>query len=311
MLKKLFVTSLLFIAVLLMLGIAQFCLSSSQNPRIIRVPNNYPTIQEAVDAASPEDTLLVAPGVYYENVVINKPLRLVGEDRNDTIIDGGGYNWDRMTKAISVFSGNVTIEGFTIKNAFYGIYAEGVDGLILQNLILTSNAMGVRVINTHAAIIQKSVAFLNVHGIFVEDSSMCIIKDNTLANNWGGYPDLLLGGGIDLVGSNNSIVANNFLTEHRVATIELAEAYRNIVANNTTVKNGHGGIEIHGSHENLIVNNTSIEDETGVYIGGGSTGNFVIGNFASEGGVAGIAVISSMNNFYTKNILSNKYAGFA
>lgn len=39
---------------------------------------NFPTISAAVAAAAPGDTILVAPGVYNENVIINKSLTLLG-----------------------------------------------------------------------------------------------------------------------------------------------------------------------------------------------------------------------------------------
>ncbi|QIA27667.1 hypothetical protein DYI95_009215 [Thermaerobacter sp. PB12/4term] len=55
----------------------------------LRVPEDYPTIQAAVDAAEPGDLILVGPGVYREEVVVTKPhLTLRGLDRNRVIIDG-------------------------------------------------------------------------------------------------------------------------------------------------------------------------------------------------------------------------------
>jgi len=53
-------------------------------------PNNYTKIQDAIDNASDGDNVFVFNGTYYENVVINKTIDLIGEDRNGTIIDGGG-----------------------------------------------------------------------------------------------------------------------------------------------------------------------------------------------------------------------------
>ena len=57
----------------------------------------FNTIQTAIDyiEAKPDDdwTVHVYPGTYYENIKINRTLRLRGEDKNTTIIDGnkGGY----------------------------------------------------------------------------------------------------------------------------------------------------------------------------------------------------------------------------
>ena len=59
------------------------------------VPDNYPTIQTAIDAASPGDTIVVRSGTYFENLTLNKSIILTAEfyDPNDpthytTIIDG-------------------------------------------------------------------------------------------------------------------------------------------------------------------------------------------------------------------------------
>ncbi len=56
---------------------------------IIRsVPAEYATIQAALDAANPGDLILVAPGTYNENVIMNKPVRLQGAGSGGTTIFG-------------------------------------------------------------------------------------------------------------------------------------------------------------------------------------------------------------------------------
>jgi nitrous oxidase accessory protein NosD len=75
-------------------------------------PGNYTTIQAAVDAASPGDIVDVYKGTYYENVVVDESISLVGEDRLNTIIDGGGLN-----DVVRVKADEVLIESFTIRNS--------------------------------------------------------------------------------------------------------------------------------------------------------------------------------------------------
>jgi len=55
----------------------------------IQVPGDYGTISEAIDAASPGDTIMVAAGVYYENLYIDKIIRIGSvSGAASTIIDG-------------------------------------------------------------------------------------------------------------------------------------------------------------------------------------------------------------------------------
>ena len=58
--------------------------------RTLVVPDQYSTIQEAINNAADWDTVFVKAGTYYEHVVVNKTLSLTGENRSTTIVDG---NW--------------------------------------------------------------------------------------------------------------------------------------------------------------------------------------------------------------------------
>jgi len=53
-------------------------------------PGNYTKIQDAVDNASAKDIVYVFNGTYNERVKIYNSLKLIGEDRNNTIIDANG-----------------------------------------------------------------------------------------------------------------------------------------------------------------------------------------------------------------------------
>ena len=68
-------------------------------------PNNYTTIQDAINAANDGDTIFVYSGVYYENVVVNKSITLRGETVRPTIVGG-----------LNITANNVTLFSFRIEN---------------------------------------------------------------------------------------------------------------------------------------------------------------------------------------------------
>lgn len=92
----------------------------------VRVPEDYPTIQAAVDAAQPGDLVLIGTGVYREEVQVATPgLTLRGVDRNEVVIDGEFLR----PNGIIVFADGVAVENLTVRSATEnGIIWTGVRG---------------------------------------------------------------------------------------------------------------------------------------------------------------------------------------
>ncbi|RJP61959.1 MAG: hypothetical protein C4541_00805, partial [Candidatus Auribacter fodinae] len=100
------------------------------------------TIQAAVDAAAPGDTVNVRAAVYTESVTVGKSLNLLGPNAGvnpntearsaEAVIQGA-------STPITVAADEVTIDGLTITNAngTYAISSSGYDDLIIQNNIIT------------------------------------------------------------------------------------------------------------------------------------------------------------------------------
>jgi parallel beta-helix repeat protein len=84
----------------------------------VTVPGDYSTIQEAIWASEYWTTIVVSPGIYYEHVVLNKPVLLFAGECGRVVIDGEG-----LGIGFNVTSHCTKIIGFTIQNQDIGIYA--------------------------------------------------------------------------------------------------------------------------------------------------------------------------------------------
>ncbi|MFQ6067956.1 MAG: hypothetical protein ACE5KD_00275, partial [Candidatus Bathyarchaeia archaeon] len=96
---------------------------------ILTVPDDYSTIQEAINNANEGNTIFVRNGTYYEHVVVNKTVLLLGEGRNTTIIDG-----NQTGTVVSVTAANVSIKEFTIANGQVGLDLKSNGNTISSNI---------------------------------------------------------------------------------------------------------------------------------------------------------------------------------
>lgn len=101
------------------------------------------TIMAAVGAASPGDTIMVAPGTYREDVVITQPVSLIGSNQRSIIDASGlpnGIFVNGMSAAPATGVSGVVISGFTVRNAnFEGILVANATDVLLTGNLVTDN----------------------------------------------------------------------------------------------------------------------------------------------------------------------------
>jgi hypothetical protein len=85
------------------------------------VPNQFSTIQSAVDAASEGATICVDAGTYFEDVVIDKSIRLAGDGAMSSAIVGQGFS-----ASVIVAADNVVVEGLLINGVGADYTAAGM-----------------------------------------------------------------------------------------------------------------------------------------------------------------------------------------
>jgi len=167
---------------------------------------NYTTIQEAINANETQSghTIRVDAGLYYENVVINKSILLIGENKETTIIDANG------TESVVIIIGkDAVLTGFTIQNSGPLLFDSGVHlwyggNITITNNIIRRNNNGVwldksRIINISGNNIED-----NIHAFAMEGAFHNTIYGNTIINNEKGMWFIQYC-------SYNKIFHNNFL----------------------------------------------------------------------------------------------------
>jgi len=239
----------------------------------IKVPQDQATIQTGIDSSSSGDTVLVAPGTYYENInfkgknIVLGSLFLTTEDTSyisQTVIDGNQQG------CVVVFESGedltTVLTGFTITNGYSyqdslrggGITCINSSNPKLNNLIITNNEV---------------VGEDNVYcggGIYIENSSVeiynSIIKQNVAKSRAS------KGGGIYAYSSD--------------IIIKYCEISYNSADETLDIPNSHGG-GLYAAECKLIVKNSTFFHNK------------------SEGSGGGIKAIHSNLSIFTTTIANN------
>jgi len=184
-------------------------ISVAASPAIIDVfPAGDQTIQEAINNASSGDLIFVHEGTYYEDIVINKSISLVGEDRDLTVIYGS-----KSPYVISVWASGVSIKDLTVRinplnpyGSGSGIIVVSVGNVILHNKIEDSWG-GLMMSSSNNNVVSDNIISNNTNGLTLIFSSNNAFSDNVVSNN-SEY-------GIGLYSSNNNVFsANNVQDNH-------------------------------------------------------------------------------------------------
>ena len=175
----------------------------------IAVPDDHPTIQEAVDAAEPGDLILVAPGTYEEAVnVETDELTIRGLNRNEVVLDGGFEldNGIRVVGADGVAIENMTARNYT-NNGFFWTGVEGYRGSYLTTYRIGD--YGVYAFDSTKGLIEQSYASGSPDaGFYIGQCYPCdaVIDGVVSEYNGLGYSGTNSGGNLVIV---NSTFRNN------------------------------------------------------------------------------------------------------
>ena len=254
----------------------------------LEVPSEFATIQSAVNASVEGDTILVAPGIYYENIYIDRTaIHLRSEAGPElTIIDGSNLAQVIKIEAVS----SLVIEGFTIQRGSPGVssWPAGVwigSGLniTIRNNIVSDNSC------------ESSCVGIGI-GIFGNRSGPVLIENNIIENNHGPR----CGGGA--IG---------------VATAVDLQIIDNVIRDNQC--NVGGGIYIRSALAKTIIKNNVIKNNSANINGGGvwtlgvplsMTQNLITGNTAQSGGgiYTDVELLVANSTSFTNNTVANNFS---
>jgi parallel beta-helix repeat protein len=195
-------------------------------------PAHFSTIQEAINNATSGDVIFVRAGIYYERVIVNKSVSLVGEDRDSTIIDGR----NETGSVISIKANQVSIKGFTIRGSptDSGILVDFSSGNEISHNTITNNNYGISLYSSGDNVISSNNISSNSNdGIFFYLSSDNVVSGNTISNN---------DDGIYLLFSGDNVVSGNTIFSNNNYGISLYYSTNNVVSGNTIFSNNNYGI---------------------------------------------------------------------
>jgi len=209
-------------------------------PATIIVPDDFLTIQEAINHANSGDVVYVRSGAYYESIVINKSISVVGELPHRPLLDGDKAHWP-----VKISADNVTFSTFRVRRSMW-IYGYGGGGIYLAN--------------SNSCVVTNNEVMDNQYGIGLYGASNNIIHDNLLEEN---HVNILCKHSMlpsdPLITSRNNTFVTNILRKGDTAFALLDFSEGRIIEN--TIMNNSRGVTIESpvdvmTYHNNFINNT-------------------------------------------------------
>lgn len=199
--------SILFFSILIL------TVPASAISKTLHVPAEYATIQGALQAAAPGDTVLVAPGIYVEDIAFpNKSVTLKSEEGPEaTVIDESEWpsSYKPVVRFDDVTASNAVLDGFTLMNGegvakvwgsmsidYYGggIYCKNSSPLIMNCIIRDNSAIGYFYGTGQGG------------GIYCKNASPTLINNRIVSNIASGY-----GGAVYCTENSATLFHNNLI----------------------------------------------------------------------------------------------------
>ena len=245
-------------------------------------PNNYSSIQDAINDSEDGDTVFVFDdsSPYYENIVIDKSINLIGENKETTEINGSKLN--EFLDTINISANNVYVNGFSINNNL-GYYYQAAINILTDYVVITN----CKIYNNEWI------------GISLFGSSNSQIFDCELFNN-------LMA--IHLVDSDENEINTCYCYANAEDIILFENSNFNKIINCTCNGNSFSGIHVQRSNGNQVINCTCTSGYSGITLAFAPNsmihGNILNNNYENFGVSSSI-----LSDFYCDIDITNKING--
>ena len=247
---------ILTVGVTVLLLIVMFSGCIEEKSKLIYVDDDggadYTQIQKAIDNASVGDTIFVRNGTYYETLIINKSINLIGASKDKTIIDFQNTNESNQNNIVFIEADNCTIKELKI----------------IGTGTTDSDTVGIN-INASYNTISNNIILNNYKGVYIgENSKNNNVSWNTVSNNWYG---------IGTRYSDNNNISKNNISLSGLYGIYLSVSYKNNIFGNT-VSDSFYGMRIKASDNNKVFDNLVVMNKRGMFFCCGAGNNMIYYN---------------------------------
>ena len=297
---------ILFTLLCIIVALCLLLISNSAEGKVITVddssPADYSSIQDAINASTNNDTILVESGRYYYPLTVNKSISLIGNQTTMLLSDTVDSDF-----IISIIAENVTIDGFhligTLTTLMTGIDIKSENVTILNSSLENFIEAGISISNSNNISIQNNQLFNGGWGILIDSSPNITIINNhfyyldrgitsrnnreiAIIRNQFYYNKI----GIRFSGSNNLVnISTNIFVQNtcgiRFTTLP-PQSNKNTtdihIKNNTLFSNDYG-VQVIGNVSDLQIHDNNIYD------------SIIYGVDASNNGI--FHVNATMNNW--------------
>ncbi len=291
---------------------------------------DYSSLQQAINAAQDFDTIFVHSGFYNESLFIDKPITIIGEQKQDTIIDGGkrsdviavlseevsisnltiqnssdsiGAGWSRA--GISILASNTTVKDCIIRNNLLGIFAKHADQLTIENNLFYNDSLIIYpydAFDTHRPVLKPSHFVHRIENNLVNDKPLIYLVDESDRVFSSEIGQLIAVNCTNVWLKNTSISSADF-------PVLLVFCTHCIIENVTFFEND-AECTLLDSDQNMICSNLFQRNMHGLLLDYGSENNDIVNNAFVENRFCGVICeyFSDENSFMQNNFIENRIA---